>query len=109
MGGGCMEFVFSRKEQQTQILYGETLNAVLRTQEISNDQVIILTNQRYYDRFSEKLTRLFLPKEVSWYICTNQMYCNNFTEFQAFMSFLGAFRNRGTFLWGGWGMYVCGR
>ena len=58
-----MEFVFSRKEQQTQILYGETLNAVLRTQEISNDQVIILTNQRYYDRFSEKLTRLFYPKK----------------------------------------------
>lgn len=57
-----MEFVFSRKEQQTQILYGETLNAVLRTQEISNDQVIILTNQRYYDRFSEKLTRLFFTQ-----------------------------------------------
>lgn len=103
MGGGCMEFVFSRKEQQTQILYGETLNAVLRTQEISNDQVIILTNQRYYDRFSEKLTRLFLPKEVSWYICTNQMYCNNFTEFQAFMSFLSRFSKQENYLIVGFG------
>jgi 3-dehydroquinate synthetase len=99
----AMEFLFSRKDQETQILYGETLNAVLRTQEIENNQVLILTNQRYYDRFSEKLTRLFLPKEVSWYICTNQMYCNNFTEFQAFMNFLSQFSKQENYLIVGFG------
>ena len=96
MGADVWNLSFLEKNSRRKILYGETLNAVLRTQEISNDQVIILTNQRYYDRFSEKLTRLFYPKKSAGIFCTNQMYCNNFTEFQAFMSFLSRFRNRRT-------------
>lgn len=51
-----MEAVFFRNEQETQISYGETLASVMREQSIEPQQVIILTNQRYYDRFSEKLT-----------------------------------------------------
>ncbi|MBM9833665.1 hypothetical protein IAG15_21250, partial [Enterococcus faecalis] len=65
--------------------------------------VIILTNQRYYDRFSEKLTRLFLPREVNWYICTNQMYCNNFSEFKAAMDFFGRFSKQEPLLIVGFG------
>ena len=54
-----MEAVFYRNEQETQISYGETLASVMKEQSIEPQQVIILTNQRYYDRFSEKVTRLF--------------------------------------------------
>ena len=98
-----MEAVFFRNEQETQISYGETLASVMREQSIEPQQVIILTNQRYYDRFSEKLTRLFLPREVNWYICTNQMYCNNFSEFKAAMDFFGRFSKQEPLLIVGFG------
>ncbi|OTN77051.1 hypothetical protein A5886_002131 [Enterococcus sp. 8G7_MSG3316] len=98
-----MEFLFTRDQQETAILYGETLASVLRAQEIAAEQVIIFTNQRYYDRFYEKLTRLFLPKTVSWYICTNQVYCNNFTEFTRGMDFLGNFPKQSQLLIVGFG------
>ncbi len=98
-----MEFLFSRAQQETVILYGETLASVLREQKVVAEQVIIFTNQRYYDRFYEKLTRLFLPKAVSWYICTNQVYCNNFTEFTHGMDFLGHYPKQSRVLIVGFG------
>lgn len=98
-----MEVVFYRNEQETQISYGETLASVMKEQSIEPQQVIILTNQRYYDRFSEKVTRLFLPREVNWYICTNQMYCNNFSEFKAAMDFFGRFSKQESLLIVGFG------
>jgi len=98
-----MEAVFYRNEQETQISYGETLASVMKEQSIEPQQVIILTNQRYYDRFSEKVTRLFLPREVNWYICTNQMYCNNFSEFKAAMDFFGRFSKQESLLIVGFG------
>lgn len=98
-----MEFLFSRGQQETTILYGETLASVLREQAIAAEQVIIFTNQRYYDRFYEKLTRLFMPKEVSWYIYTNQVYCNNFTEFTRGMEFLGNYPKQSQLLIVGFG------
>ncbi len=75
----------------------------MKEQSIEPQQVIILTNQRYYDRFSEKVTRLFLPREVNWYICTNQMYCNNFSEFKAAMDFFGRFSKQESLLIVGFG------
>lgn len=98
-----MEFLFSRAQQETVILYGETLASVLREQKVVAEQVIIFTNQRYYDRFYEKLTRLFLPNSVSWYICTNQVYCNNFTEFTHGMDFLGHYPKQSRVLIVGFG------
>lgn len=98
-----MELIYENHKQETIITYGETLSASLKKNFQDADQVIILANQRYYNHFYEKISRLFLPLESDWFICRNHMYCNDLTEFSDVINFLERFSKHKKYLLLGFG------
>lgn len=87
-----MELSYQTGQQQTRLVYGETLNRGIPKEFAAGQHVIIVTNQKYYDRSFEKISQLFAgAMDVDWYICRNQMYCNNLTELADLLAFLERF------------------
>lgn len=91
-----MELVYRQEHKQSLVTFGEPLNKAVPKDFARQRHVIILTNQKYYDRSFEKITQLFQHSlDIDWYICRNQLYSNNMQEFQDILAFLERFpRNR---------------
>lgn len=87
-----MELTYEQNQQQTFITYGETFASWLKKKEYKEKHLILLTNQRYYDLFSDKLVQLFgIDQELDWYICKNDSHCNNLSELENVLAFLADF------------------
>lgn len=87
-----MEVRYDVGNCQATITYGETFASFLRQATIEPTQIILLTNQRYYELFSEKLVQLFDHQQtLDWYICTNDTHCNNLAELEAVLTFFKNF------------------
>lgn len=87
-----MELLYQTDQQQARLVYGETLNQGIPKDFAVDRHVIIITNQKYYDRSFEKISQLFdQALDVDWYICRNQMYCNNLSELAELLDFLEHF------------------
>ena len=91
-----MKKSYQKNHFTTAIFYGETLNKSIHFKSNSIQHVIIITNQKYYDRSFEKINQLFKGiDEIDWYVCRNQTYCNNVEELMSLLQFLERFpKNR---------------
>lgn len=99
-----MELVYEKNLLNTTIIYGETFASQLKSISIGSKHVFFITNQRYYDLFSDKLIQLFDDKlEVDWYICKNDARCNNLNELEQVLAFLADFDQQQEFLFVGVG------
>ncbi|MBO0452189.1 hypothetical protein [Candidatus Enterococcus murrayae] len=87
-----MEVLYRNKQNETLIIYGETVASMMRKKNLQNKQILFCGNQRYYDLFAEKL-RQFIPKTSShdWFITPNNRYCNTMENFQELIHFLDRF------------------
>lgn len=87
-----MEFVYEKNDHQSLVTYGETVASLLKNEPLSEKHILLVTNQRYYDLFSDKLIQLFKERQnLDWYICKNDSHCNNFSELEAVLSFAASF------------------
>lgn len=86
-----MQLTYQRQDLTTQITYGELLKNSVSEILTKNKHVIILTNQRYYDQFFQKIQQTFPHNAIDWYISRNQLYCNHLEEMTEFLQFLGKF------------------
>lgn len=87
-----MEVSYEVGNWRTTINYGETFASFLRQTTVESQHIILLTNQRYYELFSEKIIQLFDSNQVlDWYICTNDAHCNNLPELEAILTFFNHF------------------
>lgn len=94
-----MEIEYDVGPWQTTIHYGETFASFLRQTTVEPTQIILLTNQRYYELFSEKIIQLFDSQHrLDWYICTNNAHCNNLNELEAILTFFINFDSQQTSL-----------
>jgi len=99
-----MELVYKKNQLETTIIYGETFASQIKSASIKSKHLFLLTNQRYYDLFSEKLIQLFDDKqEIDWYICKNDAHCNNLKELESLLTFLADFDQQQDFLFLGVG------
>lgn len=99
-----MEKSYQKDQLTTQIFYGETLNKSINPAASDNLHVIILTNQKYYDRSFEKISQLFKNAyDIDWYVCRNQTYCNNLEELMNLLHFLERFPSNRNYLFCGYG------
>ncbi|WP_429949847.1 hypothetical protein [Enterococcus sp. AZ101] len=99
-----MEWVYHKKQLQTSIIYGETFASQLKSISVSNKHLFLITNQRYYDLFSDKLIQLFDDKlELDWYICKNDSRCNNLNELKNLLDFITEFNQQEEFIFLGVG------
>ncbi|MBO0457283.1 hypothetical protein JZO77_11125 [Enterococcus hulanensis] len=87
-----MEVTYRNKQNETLIIYGETVASMMRKKNLKNKQILFCGNQRYYDLYAEKL-RQFIPKSSTheWFITPNNRYCNTMENFQELISFLDRF------------------
>ena len=87
-----MELTYRNKQNETLIIYGETVASMMRKKDLKNMQILFCGNQRYYDLYAEKL-RQFIPKSSTheWFITPNNRYCNTMENFQELISFLDRF------------------
>ncbi|MEK0175001.1 hypothetical protein [Tetragenococcus halophilus] len=86
-----MQLTYQRQDLTTQITYGKPLARSIEDVLPDNRHVIILTNQRYYDQFFQKIQQAFPTNDIDWYIARNQLYCNHLEEMMEFLQFLGRF------------------
>ncbi|MGC6769710.1 hypothetical protein ACYSNR_15360 [Enterococcus sp. LJL128] len=87
-----MELVYQKNKQESLVIYGETTASLVKNKSFANKHILLMTNQKYYDLFSDKLIKLFNnPEDLDWYICKNDVHCNNFTELEALLTFLKPF------------------
>ncbi|MGX7243318.1 hypothetical protein ACWOC1_00565 [Enterococcus quebecensis] len=99
-----MEIVYEKNQLRTTIVYGETFASQLKSISLGSKHIFLITNQRYYDLFSEKLVQLFDDKkEIDWYICKNDVHCNNIKELESLLAFLADFEQQQEFLFLGVG------
>ena len=99
-----MELVYEQKDTQAFVTFGEPLNKAIPADFGKGRHVIILTNQKYYDRSFEKITQLFQQSlDIDWYICRNQLYSNNMQEFQEILAFLERFPRNQKYLFCSYG------
>lgn len=99
-----MELTYVQGQQQTVITYGETFASWIKNNNYKEKHLILLTNQRYYDLFSDKIIQLFgIDQELDWYICKNDSHCNNLSELESVLVFLTDFNKRKEFLFLGIG------
>lgn len=99
-----MELVYRQDHKQSLVTFGEPLNKAVPKDFGAGSHVIILTNQKYYDRSFEKITQLFQHSlDIDWYICRNQLYSNNMQEFQAILAFLERFPRNQKYLFCSYG------
>ena len=78
-------------QEKTLINYGEILANSIQEKDYAGKHIIIFTNQRYYERFFEKLQRLFSKASIDWYVCTNLVYSNTIQELMDALRFLNRF------------------
>lgn len=94
-----LEIIYEKKSYVTKVIYGETFAATLPSLDYRNKHLIIITNQRYYDLFSEKINQLLhLNRSIDWYICTNQTRCNTIEELNHLILFLSRFAQEDEYL-----------
>lgn len=94
-----MEFVYEKDDHHSQVVYGETVASVLKNEPFDESHILLITNQRYYDLFSDKLIQLFNERQnIDWYICKNDVHCNNFSELEALLSFIATFPEKENYL-----------
>lgn len=93
-----MQLTYQRQELTTQITYGQPLTKSIGEVLPTARHVIILTNQRYYDQFFEKVQRAFSPNNIDWYICRNQLYCNHLEELTELLQYLSRFSRTNEYL-----------
>lgn len=87
-----MEYSFQIGTETCPVIYGETLASLIDRQQITEQHILVMTNQRYYDLFAEKIIGLFSAEsKMDWYICTNSSYCNNLSELNGFIDFVSRF------------------
>lgn len=86
-----MQLFYPKEESNTAIVYGEVLSTSISSEMFIGKHIIILTNQRYYDRFFEKIQRIFSSQSMDWYVCSNLVYGNHLQEFMDVLNFLGNF------------------
>lgn len=99
-----MELVYEKNHRQSLVTFGEPLNKAIPADFGKDCHVVILTNQKYYDRSFEKITQLFQQSlDVDWYICRNQLYSNNMQEFQEVLAFVERFSKNQKYLFCSYG------
>ncbi|MEI5992579.1 hypothetical protein [Candidatus Enterococcus mansonii] len=99
-----MELIYRKNQLETTIIYGETFASQLKLSSIEAKHLFLITNQRYYDLFSDKLIQLFDDKqELDWYICKNDVRCNNMNELENLLAFLADFNQQEEFIFLGVG------
>ena len=86
-----MQIHYQNAQQKTKITYGASLSASIDTSQIAEKHLVILTNQRYYEHFFEKMPTLFKKNRIDWYICRNQLYANTLEEWMSLLHFLEPF------------------
>jgi len=71
------------------LVYGETFVSLVKKADFHACRIILITNQRYYDLFSEKINHaLGTHQTINWYICRNDVHCNTMSELEGIFSFL---------------------
>jgi hypothetical protein len=99
-----VEISYRQGSLKTTVYYGETFASQLKGLSLDNKHIFLITNQRYYDLFADKLIQLFgNHQELDWYICKNVPHCNNFRELENVLSFLSEFDLQQRFLFLGIG------
>lgn len=99
-----MELIYKKDQLHTKIIYGKTFASQLKTIALESKHLFLITNQRYYDLFSDKLIQLFDDKqELDWYICKNDTRCNNINELENLLTFLADFDQQQEFIFLGVG------
>jgi len=93
-----MQLTYQRQDLTTQITYGQPLTKSIGEVLPPARHVIILTNQRYYEQFFEKVQRAFSHNNIDWYICRNQLYCNHLEELTEFLQYLSRFSRTSEYL-----------
>ncbi|MEI5988514.1 hypothetical protein A5881_000001 [Enterococcus termitis] len=58
-----MELVYKKNQLQTSIFYGETFASQIKSAAFEDRHLFLITNQRYYDLFSEKLIQLLMTNK----------------------------------------------
>lgn len=99
-----MDLVYRKNQLQSTITYGETFASQLKETAIEFEHIFLVTNQRYYDLFADKLVQLFEnQQEIDWYICKNDVHCNNLNELENLLAFLAEFDQQKEYLFLGIG------
>lgn len=93
-----MQIRYQKAQQETLVTYGEILSTSIREDWLKDKHLIILTNQRYYDRFFEKIEQLFFNHPVDWYIFRNQLYVNTLEEWSGLLTYLDRFSTEKEYL-----------
>jgi hypothetical protein len=90
-----VKFDFYQEDSTIIINYGETFATLLKKHPLTAEHVLFLTNQRYYDLYSEKMNHI-IPETVTtdWFVCTNQRYCNNLTVLHEVVRFTQTFPSK---------------
>ncbi|MHC5267559.1 hypothetical protein ACYSNO_00025 [Enterococcus sp. LJL98] len=83
---------------ESSITYGEILTTSIQPTMYQGKHVIILTNQRYYDRFFEKIQGVFSSVAMDWYVCRNQLYANTLEEWMSLLAYLEQFSRKKAYL-----------
>ncbi len=86
-----MQLNYQKNNATTAIVYGEILSSSIHPEMFANKHIIVLTNQRYYDHFFEKIQHIFSPQTIDWYVCSNLIYGNHVRELMDILDFLGQF------------------
>ena len=86
-GGDKMQMTYQQAGLATTITYGEILTSSIQPAMYQDKAVIVITNQRYYDHFFEKIQGVFAETTVDWYICRNQLYANTLDEWMGLFQF----------------------
>lgn len=87
-----MNIQFQKDQLTSTVVYGEPLASAVPKELLQGKHVLIITNQRYYDRFFEKISRVMdAGTDLDWYIVSNQLYCNNLTEMMDILDFFEKF------------------
>lgn len=87
-----MQVGFNNQRGETTVIYGETVISMLKTEKLTQKQIIFCGNQRYYDLFAEKLAQnINHTNSQDWFITTNNRYCNDLSHFEDFILFLKRF------------------
>ncbi|HIZ53451.1 MAG TPA: hypothetical protein IAA20_05875, partial [Candidatus Enterococcus avicola] len=93
-----MQIQYRNENLETVITYGEILSTSVQREWLKGKHIVILTNQRYYDRFFEKMEQLFLNHPVDWYIFRNQLYVNTLEEWSSLLAYLDTFSTEADYL-----------
>lgn len=93
-----MQLTYQKEHLATTITYGEILTTSIQPAMYQGKHLIILTNQRYYDHFFEKIQGVFREAPIDWYICRNQLYANTLDEWMSLLDYLEKFSTKKEYL-----------